>query len=613
MKRPSLKRTELRLCLTLGLAMASLGIAGTARAMDLTKEVGDHIGGANVSADVTISTGVAFRISGRDCRFIGSSNGGCNTVNSPEGGENLINQDDGNLNFDRWDVVSAPTTATGELDINWNHDFGLFLRGTAFYDAKLDNESSTRRTDLDTDTQSLVGRGGRLLDAYVWWNGELLDHPVNIRAGNQVIQWGQGLFTSGSIASVMQPIDITKLRSPGSSIKEALLPLPALEGSIGLTTNLDLSAYMQFGWAETELDPAGTFFSLLDIYGKGSYGSFSCADPGGAGSLAAAAAITCPGGSPNFSPRIADREPDNLGQFGVALNYYASDLGADLGLYYVRYHSKTLNAGIRAPSLTTGAATYAEYVPRIDMFGASASLPVGNVAVGLEVNYQPETPVSTNSVQNALLSVNVLERSLFLPYGTLTGGAISQRVDEASLYAPGDGIPGYHKLRKWYFAANAIATAGPSDPTFGWFIRSIDSDKIDFAGEVAANLYPNMPGSDQLAFLGPTVADYGGTTSGGSPTRFSWGYQFYLLAPYTNALVPGLTLTPTVGFKHDVQGIGPSGVPFNEGSKSISLGLTGTYAYKYSANVTYTNNFGGGYRNLNADRDFLVFSVSYSF
>src|SRR5690606_33875465 len=109
-------------------------------------------GNADISFDTTISAGAAMRTSGRKCMYI--------SVANPQGCANdglTDNYDDGNLNYDKWDVFSAPVSGLSELEVKLE-DFGFFVRGSYFFDAIQSDKDSTRRTDLTDAAVSRVGR-----------------------------------------------------------------------------------------------------------------------------------------------------------------------------------------------------------------------------------------------------------------------------------------------------------------------------------------------------------------------------------------------------------------------------------------------------------------------
>ena len=88
----------------------------------------------------------------------------------------------------------------------------------------------------------------------------IADMPVNLRVGKQVINWGESTFILDG-NNVFNPIDVGAFRRPGSEIKEALVPVNAVSGSISLPFDVSLSAYYALDWEPFELDPSGTPFS----------------------------------------------------------------------------------------------------------------------------------------------------------------------------------------------------------------------------------------------------------------------------------------------------------------------------------------------------------------
>src|SRR5258708_30984884 len=87
-------------------------------------------------------------------------------------------------------------------------------------------------------------------------------------SGRKVLSGGESTIIPNGINSV-NPIDVAKLRTPGSELKEALRPLTMASGSINLTENLTLEAFYLFGWDRTRIDPPGTYFSTNDFVAKG--------------------------------------------------------------------------------------------------------------------------------------------------------------------------------------------------------------------------------------------------------------------------------------------------------------------------------------------------------
>jgi len=96
----------------------------------------------------------------------------------------------------------------------------------------------------------------------------------------------------------------------------------------------------------------------------------------------------------------------------------------------------------------------------------------------------------------------------------------------------------------------------------------------------------------------------------GFVTSTSWGYRARAIWEYPDVFA-GVNLRPSVSWSHDVDGYGPNGL-FGEGNKAVSLGLNAEYQNTYTADLSYTDFFGGKY-NTSIDRDFLALSFGMNF
>ena len=296
------------------------------------------------SLDSTISYGMSWRVEDRDKDIIGLANGG-NAYS--------VNGDDGNLNYDDGEVFSSLAKITSDLELTYAN-FGLFVRGSAFYD--FENEDSDReRTDLSSDAKDLVGSDAELLDAYVWGNFDIGDMPAQIRVGDQVLSWGESTFIQNGI-NIINPFDVSKLRVPGAELKEGLVPVGMVSASISPTENLTFEGFYQYDWEKVEIDPTGFYWSTNDFAGESGdrvllgFGDWSDLGTGWQGAV-----LPSPVFDERFMmvPRDADDKPSDDGQFGLAMRVYAPGLNdTEFGFYYINYHS-------RLPTLSgvTGTAT----------------------------------------------------------------------------------------------------------------------------------------------------------------------------------------------------------------------------------------------------------------
>jgi len=304
--------------------VAAILAPGLAHAVDFAA------GGWNGSFDTTLSFGQSWREQGRDPRLIGTADGG--TGRSP-------NIDDGDLNYKKGRVSSAYKMVA---ELSLDHDnYGLFVRGSLLYD-DLVEDSKTARTPISEAGKDLAGSYIRLLDAFVYGRWDLGGHELDIRAGNQVVNWGESTFIQGGINAAINHFDVSALRVPGSELREAYLPQEMLKVSYGVTENLTAEAIALFDWDPTQPEPVGTYFSSNDFVPQGGkqvflgFGAFS--DQG--------TDFTSLGGPfiKNFQAVSRSRStvPSDSGQFGATLRWFMPDFaqGTELGFYFVNYHSK---------------------------------------------------------------------------------------------------------------------------------------------------------------------------------------------------------------------------------------------------------------------------------
>ena len=294
-------------------------------------------GGASASLDTTLSHGLSWRLS------------------DPKDRPERVNSDDGDLNYERG-IVSNTSRFVSELDVR-SGGFGAFARVQGFVDFE-NRDDAGARTPLSAEARDRVGDDLEVLDLYASGAFDLGDTPIDARIGNLVLNWGESTFIQGGV-NVVNPFDAARLRKPGAELREGLLPVPAAAVAAAPTPNLSLEGFYQLKWAETRIDPSGTYFSTNDYATPGGERAFlyddefPVSDRGGAfnslSPLAPAinadlAAAGLPGsfGLDFMSvPRAADRDARDSGQWGVAVRYYAEELAdTEFGFYFVNHHSR---------------------------------------------------------------------------------------------------------------------------------------------------------------------------------------------------------------------------------------------------------------------------------
>jgi hypothetical protein len=623
----------------LALAVAMLG-APTAHALqfELPYDV-------KASVDTTLSYGISVRAKNRDADLIGIANGGTSRS---------VNEDDGDLNFGKGNAFANVVKATSDVELKWRN-FGFFGRGTAYYDFALHDSNKLGPVGQDRLGSDVVGLDGFFFASFEPWGKNL-----RLRVGRQVISWGESTFIQNGI-NVINPVDVSKVRIPGSELKEALIPTTGIWASQEITKTTTVEGFILTNWDKTRIDPRGSYFSNNDsisddadraivTFGRRKDPHFPLTNPippttPGAGPVATALYGPFDPAASVWAPRSNDKDASDHGQYGVALRYLADAISTEFGLYYMNYHSRTpfFSSITGKPSTSTstltsivtggplnaaqnGTATYfAEYPEDIKLYGLSfnASGPAG-IAFQGEYSYRPNQPVQFSTAELILATLG-------LP-NTITGftqipGAPAGAT-AAALVPPSTYLQGYRRLKM----SQLQTTATKSWPAM------LAADQLVVVGEAGMNYFHGFP--TDVAFNGPgaylpatqfgaTLASGGSRQNEGFATKFSWGYRLAGRLEYSNALFNG-ALAPRIAFAHDVKGVGPN---FNQGVKSTSLGLSWDYQRRWVVDGQYTDFRGGrtfcgvdvsgvpptqpasfcSSANPLRDRDFYSIVVSYSF
>ena len=249
------------------------------------------------------------------------------------------NGDDGNLNYIEGRVSNA-FKVVSELSLD-RGNYGLFVRGSALYDFDVE-EHDTRRTPISGAGKDLAGHYTRLLDAFVYGRWDLSGHELELRAGRQVVNWGESTFIQSGINNAINHFDVSALRVPGSELREAYLPQEMLKSSLALSENVTAEVIVLFDWDRTEPEPVGTYFAANDFAPRGGDRVFL-----GFGAFSDQGVDFTPLGGPFIEdfqavPRGPTIVPDDSGQYGASLRWFLPDFsqGTELGFFFVNYHSK---------------------------------------------------------------------------------------------------------------------------------------------------------------------------------------------------------------------------------------------------------------------------------
>ncbi len=466
------------------------------------------LGEVQGSLDTTVSYGLNWRTSEPDKDIVGIANGGK---------AYSVNGDDGNLNYDEEDYFSKVFKITSDLELKYSN-FGLFLRGTAFRDF-VNDSGDLERTQLSDEALDMVGEDAELLDAFLWWDFELGGMPGTLKVGDQVLSWGESTFIQNSINSI-NPVDVNKLRVPGSELKEALTPVGMVSGSLAINEFLSFEAFYQYDWEKTEIDPVGSYWSSSDIAGEGAdrvllgFGQWSDLGTSWQGAVIPTRVTDS---RFNMVPRGANVYADDSGQYGLAMHLFTPTLNnTEFGLFFMNYHSRlpvisarTGTAAGAAKTLTAGTAaqTFAAVI------AANPTNPSAAVAAGITAG----TTAGVTAGLPAALAQTVATGSV---NAATAGGAVL-----ASAYATDQ----YAKTAEYFIEyPEDIQLIGMS------FNTQLESSGIALQGEISYRRDVPVQVDDlELLFaaLGPIssgLAAFNQLANVRDPSQFSSPYQQYL-------------------------------------------------------------------------------------
>ncbi|MFK5927466.1 MAG: DUF1302 domain-containing protein, partial [Desulfuromusa sp.] len=669
-------------CLTL-LALV-LAATFTAPAFAFQFGSGDFTG----SLDSTLSYGLAWRMEDQDPDIVGLANGG-NAFS--------VNIDDGDLNYDKGDLINNTAKVTSELALQYKN-FGLFVRGTAFYDFE-NNDGGRARTPLRDEALDLVGKDAELLDAYVSMDFDLGTMPGQIRIGSQVLSWGESTFIQNGI-NVINPFAVSKLRVAGAELKEGLVPVGMVSVSISPTENITFEGFYQYDWEEVVIDPPGSYWSTNDFVGEGGdkvmLGFGSVDDQGNLPAEDTLLGV----------PRASDIYADDSGQYGIAMRIFAPGLNdTEFGFYFMNYHSRlplisswtgdsdgftaagtisavaptiigtVIGAGgdptgaiatytpvIGAEAATaiagstalayaasggdaatasaaggTAATAYAtdgyaktaryqiEYPEDIKLYGVSFNtlLQKSGIALQGEISHRRDVPLQLDDIELILATLEPLGiASVLGPVGNAPLDPSYSQFDTVTPYDINVLNGGESVYIQGYGLFDVTQAQMTATKVFG---PTLGADQFVMVGEIGGTHVHNMPSKDEMRLNGP------GTSVSGNPNHAldksiyplashpgkpaepssafadanSWGYRLVAKLDFNNA-IGAVTLSPRIAWAHDVNGTTPGpGGNFIDGRKAVTLGLGANYLNQWTADLSYTDYFGGGRYNLINDRDFV--------
>jgi hypothetical protein len=417
------------------------------------------------------SLGAGLRLEARDERLVGKSNldptlcavDDCLAASADNRAANdrylaapgALNSvyDEGNLNYDQGELFAAPLKYT----TRWGVKAGsvrIELSGLAFYDLVNANRDERRpnlittpgpqpgvaaRTRRSANVRRDIGFGAQLLDAYLLKTFEIAGRDVDVSFGRQRLVWGEASFVTQGSLNVINPPDANNLTRPGADFDEIYRPQTMLLVKAPLYDDLAMEAFWQLEWRPVALPARGSFFSFFNASNEvgddeGIIGPFAKApyDPQQVGTPAndTFALVT----QTSYTVRRgANREPEGLGQGGLALYYAPPQFEeTEFGFYAANTHARIPAAsafasdascarregnpgGIDAIDLTSfinacgvpgsntreavpldSARYFLDYAENVQLYGLSFGTVWQGIAVRGELAYRPNQPVQVD-------------------------------------------------------------------------------------------------------------------------------------------------------------------------------------------------------------------------
>ncbi len=611
-----------RTTILLALVTLTVGPAG-ARTFQVSEVEG--------TANVELSYGFLWRVEDRDPDLVAIVNGG---------DAESANWDDGDLNYDEG-IASNEVQANLELAARWRF-LGAYARGIGFYD--FETELSDReRTELSHDAGPWVGKDVELRDYWLEASLRPGGMPLQLRLGDQVLNWGESTFLRFGIETVT-PLDIAAGLRPANSTRDLQIPQGMLWGAANLTETLAVEAFYQYDWEPVRSLPIGWYLSDNDVVGVDGLGG--AMSGGGLFSDQGTdldAAFELPPGTLGFDAdfmRIPGRgsdEPSDQGQAGLTLQLILPYLNSTkLAFHFLNYHSRlpivnARTADAAAVAATSSAAVAARAAALASVYEAEGLPPDAAAAAGASAAATLTVGEYANAASFAIeypeniQMVGVSFNTATLRTGTLVSAEASHHFDYPFQILPLDVFTAAFSAIEFApaFGEGPLGDFGPDEVISG--VERLDKTQLELG--LRQLLGPRLGASQTILGLdfgyvrvhdmpdGDLYLSAPGVTGTGDfdhlPDANSWGYRLLAALSYDNVL-GGLSVQPRVAWLHDVKGNTPGpGGAFVQNRKAFNVGCSIDYSNTWLLELGYTRFFGAGRFNLVNDRDFVRFQLTY--
>jgi len=586
--------------------LAVLAQAGTAHAFDI------DTGNPDIAMrwDNTIRYNLGVRAQGQDPNILASPN-----------------FDDGDRNFSNGSIVTNRLDVLSEFDFIYQRKHGFRVSGAGWYDNayhNLDNHNDVTANTLQNGLpvagilspytkRYAKGLSGEILDAFAFTSFDVYDVPVNIRAGQHTVYWGESLLLGGAIHGIsysQNPVDVAKgFSTPGTEAKELFRPRGGLTLQAQPSHDLTIAGQWFYNWQATHLPESGSYLTVNDAGFLGGESLIFGPNPLAASVPGAPAYLRLW----NTGQIQQSRTSSSLGDFGVSVRWSPEWLDGTLGFYY-RNATDTLPQLVVTPGLATtvpagacsaiggiplggtnciinrAATTPADlqrfgklgtyqlaYGDNIHIYGISLSKQIAGVSVGAELSYRQNMPLVSSPVQ-------VLPAALAaLP---AFAGSVPTTTDL------GHGTPGALG-DTWHGLIN------------GTYIlpKTFMFDTATIASELTWSQWARVT-QNEAVFKGRSGYLVDGSTPIDKVTRNFVGLAVNF-TPTWFQVWPGVDVLAPLTWSQGLSGVSAVTLGGNENAGSWSAGVAFDIYQKYRVDLKYNGYFGDYYRQQTGARDIL--------
>ena len=258
------------------------------------------------------------------------------------------NYDDGDRNFSNGSLVTNRFDLLSEFDFVYKRQLGFRFSAAAWYDFAYKSLDDTFAATANTLSNGFPapgtlspytkryakGASGEWLDAFAFANFDVGDVPINVKAGQHTVYWGDSLLLGGAIHGVsyaQNPIDVWKgFATPGSEAKELFRPRGGITLQAQATKELSLAGQWFYNWQADRIPESGSYLTIQDPLNFGGDSFIFGPNP-----LATPAT-----GAPTYLRlwRGQDIKPPSnsasLGDWGLSARWSPDWLDGTLGFYY---------------------------------------------------------------------------------------------------------------------------------------------------------------------------------------------------------------------------------------------------------------------------------------